>query len=107
MTDYSSYLLRTQPQIRAFRARYGGYISGQAGAYVSWILRMPLREWMDYLMGVPQANIPVVIGTICILYIDRRIDIDFNATATRIRRNWSEEEFAAFWKHRRDTRTKK
>ena len=43
-------------------------------------------------------NIPAVIGIICILYIDRRIDIDFNDTATRIRRNWTPEEFEQFWK---------
>lgn len=52
---------------------------------------------MDYLQGVPVDNVPVVIGTICILYIDRRIDIDFNHTATRIRRNWSDAEFESFW----------
>ena len=66
MTDHSSYLLRTWPQIRDFRCRYAGYIARQADAYVSWISRMPLREWMDYLQGVPVANVPVVIGTICL-----------------------------------------
>lgn len=97
MTDYSSYLLRTQLQIRDFRRRYAGYIAVQAEAYIGWISRMPLREWMDYLQGVPMANVPAVIGTICILYVDRRIDIDFNPTATRIRRNWNDAEFESFW----------
>ena len=68
MTDHSSYLLRTWPQIRDFRCRYAGYIARQADAYVSWISRMPLREWMDYLQGVPV-----------------------------IRRNWNDAEFESFW----------
>lgn len=98
MNDFSQYLLRTPRQIGEFRFRYAGWILSQGDAFVGWIRCFPPREWMDYLSGVPKTNIPAVIGIICILYIDRRIDIDFNDTATRIRRNWTPEEFEQFWK---------
>ena len=99
MTDNRKYLLRTKEQVLDFRARYVRYISDQADAYICWINRMPAREWIDYLAGVPEANIPAVIGILCILYIDRLIDIDFNETATRIRRNRTDAEDQEFWKH--------
>lgn len=91
--DYSGYLLRTQSQILSFRQRYSAYISKQGDAFVAWIYRMSSEDWTDFLNGVPEQNIPVVIGVICILFIDKRINIQFNETATRIRRNYTEEEF--------------
>lgn len=97
MPDYSAYLLYTPRQIFAFRIRYAKYIAEQSDAYSLWINRFPTREWMDYLAGVPEQNIPVVIGVICILYIDGRINIDFNDSATRIRRNFTDEEFERYF----------
>ena len=97
MPDYSAYLLYTSRQIFAFRIRYAKYIAEQSDAYSLWINSFPAREWMDYLAGVPEQNIPVVIGVICILYIDGRINIDFNDSATRIRRNFTDEEFERYF----------
>lgn len=97
MMGFEKFLLRTESQRLGFRVRYARYISDQSDAYVSWISRMPAREWIDYLSGVPEVNIPVVIGILCILYVDGRIDINFNNSATRIRRNWTDEEREAFW----------
>lgn len=91
--DYSGYLLRTQSQILSFRQRYSAYISRQGDAFVAWICRLSSEDWTDFLNGVPEQNIPIVIGVICILFIDKRINIQFNETATRIRRNCTAEEF--------------
>lgn len=97
MRDYSKYLLRTPGQILDFRVKYARYIREQSDAFAGWINGFPAREWMDYLAGVPEGNIPVVIGTICILFIDGLIDINFNETATRIRRQRTEAEWEAYW----------
>lgn len=104
MTDCTKYLLRTGRQISAFRAMYSGYISAQSDAYVSWIYSWPPLVWVDFLAGIPDRNVPVVIGTICILYVDRRIDIDFNDAATRLRRWWTPDEEREFWKQKRKRR---
>lgn len=98
MHDYTSYLLRTERQISELRARYAGYIAGQGDAFAKWIAGFPPLQWVDFLSGVPEKNIPIIIGTVCILYIDRRIDIDFNESATRIRRWWTPEEEKLIWK---------
>lgn len=105
--DYSGYLLRTQSQILSFRQRYSAYISKQGDAFVAWIYRMSSEDWTDFLNGVPEQNIPVVIGVICILFIDKRINIQFNETATRIRRNYTEEEFTRLYEPLKALKPKK
>ncbi len=95
--NYKNLLLYTDRQITEFRARYGGYISSQKEAFARWIGSWPAREWIDYLAGVPEQNIPIIIGTICILIVDKTIDAEFNETATRLRRCWTEEEREAYW----------
>lgn len=52
---------------------------------------------MDFLNGVPEKNIPVVIGMICLIHIDGHVAINFNETATKVRRWWTPEEEKEFW----------
>ena len=68
---------------------------------------MSSEDWTDFLNGVPEQNIPVVIGVICILFIDKRINIQFNETATRIRRNYTEEEFMRLYEPLKALKPKK
>lgn len=68
---------------------------------------MSSEDWTDFLNGVPEQNIPVVIGVICILFIDKRINIQFNETATRIRRNYTEEEFTRLYEPLKALKPKK
>ena len=87
MDDWSGYLLRTPDRVAEFRERYASYIARSAPEYVQWIGGFPLCQWTDYLRGVPEGNIPVLIGCICVLYIERKINITFNDTATLICRD--------------------
>ncbi len=97
MLNYAEYLLYTDRSVAEFKTRYAGYIDSQREAFVKWIEAWPAREWMDYLAGVPDKNIPVIIGTICTLKDDGLIDIEFNKDATKLRRCWTPEERAEFW----------
>lgn len=87
MDDWSRCLLRTPDQVAEFRERYASYIARSGQEYVRWIGGFPLCQWTDYLRGVPEGNIPVLIGCICILYIDRKVNVSFNETATLICRD--------------------
>lgn len=86
MNDYSTYLLRTDGQRREFLRHFGRYMAKEAGSYISWIESFPLMKWTRYLAGVPEKNIPVLIGVLCILYCERKINISFDNTAQMIRR---------------------
>ena len=101
MTVYTSYLLRTGRQIAGFRARYARFLASAGDEYVSWINSLPLWEWIDLRPRFDDKALPVVIGLICILYIDGKVNISFNETATGIRReDGTEEEWGRYFKSR-------
>lgn len=94
MTDYRIYLLRTESQREDFRRRYASYIASEEAAYLKWVQSWPLMEWVDYLYGVPKANIPVLIGMICHLHCSGQVNITFHDSMLKACRNpMSEEEF--------------
>lgn len=86
--DYNSYLLRSPEQFKEFRNRYGKILPMAMENIRTHLGELPNDAWIDYLKGVPQKNIPLIIGCIC-LYIDEydcsKESIDFNENATMIR----------------------
>ena len=87
MPDYTQYLLYTNQQIQDFRRRYASFISQKGASVASWINSLPVMERIDYLKSVPERNIGPVIGLLCILIIDGRINVTFVEQARRIYRN--------------------
>lgn len=95
--NYAHYLLQTDNDIAAFRVKYSEYIASHKDGYVSWISKLSARSWTDFLGNAPEGAIPVIIGTLCILYLDKIIDIEFNSTATMIRRMWTKQEWQEYY----------
>lgn len=87
--DHKEYLLRTHEDIITFKIRMGKTLAPAMASVRKYIASIPPNAWIDYLRGVPQKNIPKIIGCICI-YICEEMDfytedIDFNSAATMIR----------------------
>lgn len=100
------YLLRDHAQIEHFRRKYAAFIRSQGPGFVRWICSWYPAVWTDYLAGVPEKNVPAVVGIICILYIDGLINIDFNSTATLCRRNYTDEEMDRLFRRYNGNRRK-
>ena len=87
--DHTEYLLRTHEDISRFKDRMGKTLAPAMASVRRYLASIPTDAWIDYLKGVPQKNIPIIIGGICI-YITEEMDsytedIDFNPAATMIR----------------------
>ena len=97
MLDLKTFLLRTDAQAEEFRTRYQAFISRHYDEYASWIGSLPLCVRTPYLSGVPDKAVPAVIGIICLLYIDGRVNIQFSDDmATVSRQPASLEEWEAW-----------
>lgn len=89
--DYCKYLLRTDAQLEMFKIRYASYIADESSAYLSWLSAFPLMVWTRYLDGVPEKNIPVVIGMLCVLYRSGQVCLSFHDSMLMIRREPADE----------------
>lgn len=78
MTDHCKYLLRSRAALDDFRRRYATFIFSEGERYAEWVDGFPLMVWVDYLRGVPQGNIPVLVGLLCHLYCIGRINVSFH-----------------------------
>lgn len=86
--DYSSHLLRTTGEIEAFKAKYRKVLPAAMDNTKVFLGQLPNNAWVRYLKGVPEKNIPLVIGCICLYIQDYDFVtecIDFNDTATMLR----------------------
>lgn len=97
MIDHRIYFLRTKAQIEDFRRRYARFIAAEGENYVRWVQGFPLCEWVDYLKGVPEKNIPVLVGMLCHLYLSGRIYITFHDTQPLVCRDPSSEKEWNAW----------
>ncbi|MCX4334723.1 MAG: hypothetical protein OSJ55_07570 [Bacteroidales bacterium] len=95
MNRYEKHLLRTEMQLDEFRLRYATFIAEEQDRYVTWIDSLPLMVWVNYLQGVPEVNIPVLIGMICHLYCAGLVNISFHESMRMICR---EPDDVAEWK---------
>lgn len=87
--NYSCHLLRSSEEMELFRERVRKILPQVMSNIKDYIASLPNDAWINYLKGVPQKNIPLIIGCICI-YIHEEMDfytedIDFNSAATMIR----------------------
>lgn len=97
MNKYEKYLLRTESQLDEFRYRYATFIAQEQNKYIAWINSLPLMVWVNYLQGVPEVNIPVLIGMICHLYCAGLVNISFHESMHMIRHEpLGEEEWQAW-----------
>lgn len=99
MTDYCAFLIRTNGQAEGFKARYGDYVSSSAAQMEQWVKALPMGRWFE--VGTSSKAAEGVIGLLCLLYADGRINVTFNRQATAIRRDpESLEEFlSSEWKN--------
>ena len=84
MAARSAYLLRTESQISAFRDKYARIIADRGQAVADWFNALPLYQWVPLKIRTGEEE--VVIGLLCILYIDGRINITFSPDMWRIER---------------------
>lgn len=101
MPNYSKYLLYYDSQIKAFREQYKKKILENRNSLRSWVEGLELERWYNYIRpSAPEAEIAFIVGLLCILYIDKEINITFSeATADKIKRSpKSEEEFQEWLK---------
>lgn len=97
MSKYEKYLLRTERQLDEFRYRYATFIAEEQNKYIAWIDSLPLMVWVNYLQGVPDNNIPVLIGMICHLHCAGLVNISFHDSMHLLRRiPFDEEEWQAW-----------
>ena len=85
-TRYDGFLIRTDVQEAEFRERYRQFILRHYEEYTRWIDSLPLCTRTPYLAGVPDKAVPAVIGLICLLHIDGRVNIQFSEDMTKISR---------------------
>lgn len=86
MTDPLSYLLRTDEEEAAFRAEFSEFIGAKRSEYAAWIRRLPMWKWVPYLDRVPPEQRKTFIGMICILQIEREVNISLSRDLKYIRR---------------------
>lgn len=89
------YLLRQRYQYDAFKLKWAKLIELKADEYVKWIDSLPFMEWIPLLMK-PQEEEPVI-GLICMLYWDKRINITFQRGCTHIQHVPKNDEEELAW----------
>ena len=87
MTDPGEYILRTRAQAERFRERYASIVRARLQVYVKWIRSLPLLTWVPYLSQVEEKDQEVVIGLICLCYLDGFVNITFSRDFRMIRRD--------------------
>lgn len=76
MQDSGKYLLRTRSQADSFREKHRDALRQYAGAYRRWIRSLPFMVWTP--LRLREDEMEVVIGIICMLYIDGYVCISFS-----------------------------
>lgn len=87
--DFTEYLLRTAEDRRTFEAKMGNKLEAAMKSIARYIDSLRPGAWISYLSGVPERNIPAVIGCICIYIQDYSTFenyVEFNNTAAMIRK---------------------
>lgn len=107
--NYTDYLLRTDTDRRVFEARMGNKLEAAMKSIIRYIDSLHPGRWHSYLSGVPERNIPAIIGCICIYIQDYSTFenyVEFNNTAAMIRkiasRNWSPKEIKDYAQYRKE-----
>lgn len=85
MTGRQKYLLYTPEQISGYRTRYAAFISKYRKAYRDWFQSLPGWEWVR-LPVMDERTAEMVIGILCILYIDDEINLTVDKTVTMVMR---------------------
>lgn len=86
MTDPLSYLLRTSEEEASFRTEFADFIEDKEALYSAWINSLPLWEWCRFLIGVPEDKMQLVVGMVCITYIDGFVNISISRDGWMLRR---------------------
>lgn len=76
----TGYLLRTQEQIRDFKAIYGDNFDGVLDGIEKYLMGLPSGRWIDYTANITPGKIPSMVGMLCCWMIERSTDsftIDF------------------------------
>ncbi len=89
------YLLRTESQIKAFREQYADLLREKGPAMRDWFNGLPLYEWVKLNCRPGQET--ASIGILCILYIDRQINLTFSTDGYSIQRGALSEEEHLTW----------
>ena len=100
----TKYLLRTELEIKAFRNRYAEGIKKFAPQYLVWFNSLPIFQWS--MLRVTKQNAEFIIGLLCILYIDGKINITFSSDCAQIMHNpLTDEEMEPFLPHPQEQET--
>lgn len=89
--DPKAYLLYNKAQRAAFEAKMGNNLVHLIKSIDKYISNMPEGIWCNYLRGVPEKNIPIIIGCLCIWMEDNPVTvsnqtISLNDSATHIKK---------------------
>lgn len=76
MTTNDAYLLRNERDRAAFIERFDPVIRKNAAALEAWFGRLPLYEWVQF--KPPAGKEEIVIGILCLLYLEGRINLSFS-----------------------------
>lgn len=90
MHVYASYLLRTAAQAESFRTVYAKAIEKGASAIEEWFNAHPIYEWIPYRPRPGTER--VTTGLLCLLYLERRINITFSRDMKYIQRGARDEQ---------------
>lgn len=94
-SDREKYLLRYQSQIDAFRESHKDELRQYAGAYRRWIQSLTMMKWVPLQLRPEDEE--VVIGIICILYVDKFVNISFSDDMRCIRNEPRNEQERLAW----------
>lgn len=95
MFAWEAYLLRTERQKADFLARFSLIVGQNAATLEAWFGRLPLYEWVQFKPPVGKEEI--VIGILCLLYLDGRINMSFSRDLRFIRREAASVEEYEAW----------
>ena len=79
-----SYLLRYPAQIEAFRVRHASFIEKNSERILKWFLSQPLYQWVRLPFNAKTEE--AGLGTLCLLYIDGKINLCIDRTVTYCQR---------------------
>ena len=95
MPGRERYLLRTRSQIEAFRENNRDAIRQNAGAFRKWVRGLPFMEWIPLQLRPEDEEL--VIGVLCLLYIDGFVRITFSDDMRSIRNEPLTDEENLAW----------
>lgn len=88
-TNPKDYLLYTLYQRKMFEERLGANLPAALKSVACYIKNMPEGIWCNYLRGVPEKNIPIIVGCLCIWMDDNKdksVYVSFNDSITMIKK---------------------